>query len=185
MPEGETTPAYDGDNWTWTKAETVSGKAITPKCGETYYIKEVPATKFLQPYTHYTYYKSNNNITNLWMISDIDDTMYDETGFIITKNDEAKVCKSLTVKNQVGGASVKLTPKKVFGSKGATANDYLTYCEESGLITTTDGTPVAITMYWITPDKITVTGTTQRIISDGSNKDTISKTDEPISSTIN
>lgn len=174
--------AYDGDNWTWTKAETVNGKAITPVAETTYYLKEVPANKFLQPYMHYTYYKANNNISNLWMISDIDDLMYKETGFIVTSNNVAKVCKSLTVKNKVGGARVKLTPVKVFGTKGATANDYLTYLDMTSQF---KGQEVDVKMYWVTMDGLVVTGTVQRSVNGKTfTKTGIQKEDKAVASTI-
>lgn len=178
-------PAYDGDNWTWTKAETTNGMAITPVGGTTYYIKEVPANKYLQPYTHFTYYKANNYVSDLWLISDIDDLKYNETGFIIQSGDgmEAKVCKSLTVKNKVGGASVKLTPKYVFGSKGVTASNYLTYLDVIDTIREFGGN-VSVVMYWITPDGLTVTSSVQRNLTGATVKDTVDKEDVDHTSTI-
>ena len=178
--------AYDGDNWTWTKAETTSALSITPKCGETYYIKEVPSSKFLQPYTHYTYYMASNNIANLWMISDIDDLQYQETGFIVKAGEDvAKVCQTLTVTNKVGGASVKLAPNTIFKKKKVTSKDYLTYAAEDKIITALNaGELVVIDFYWVTMDGLRVTGTAQRTLSGAANKDTMSRTDSTISSTI-
>lgn len=162
----ETCAAYDGDNWTWTTPETVNGKAMTPVADTTYYIKEVPAAKYLQVYTHYTYTKADNKITNLWMISDVDDINYDETGVVITVGNESGVCKSLTVKNAVGSASVKLTPQRLFAKQKVTSSNYLTYLDvgvSGKLEHAQDG--VAMVMYWITPDGLMVTGTAQRTLS--------------------
>ena len=175
-----TCAAYDGDNWKWTTAQTASGKALAPVNGETYYIKEVPASKFLQPYTHFTYQTANGVVTNLWMISDIDDLNYDETGFIISKAGyEAKICTSLTVKNAVGNMSVKLTPSKLFRAKGVTNNDFLTYKD----LTAEIGAGATITMYWLTPDGLTVTGTVSRTLSNAT-MNTMTKQDNAVASTI-
>ena len=175
----EKIPAYDGDNWTWTTAQTESGLAMTPAAEVTYYIKEVPASRFLQPYTHYSYYKANNRISNLWMISDIDDLNYQQTGFVVVSNNAAKVCKSLTVKSQVGGASVKLMPTNVFRAQGATANDYLTYLDLTGKV---EG--ASILQYWITPDGLVVTGIVQRTLTNTTDRTKIVKADETVPSTI-
>ncbi len=175
--------------WDATKAYTESGLAMNAKANTVYYLKEVPDTKYLQPYTHYTYYKAApNNIANLWMLSDLDDNNYTEAGFIITKNDVAKVCKSLTVQNAVGGTQVKLTPQKIFKAKGVTSNNLLTYCQEdakSGSIdlrNCPDG--AQIKMYWATPDKVFVTSAVERTLTSSGTKASISKSDQAIASTI-
>lgn len=185
--ENENIPAYDGDNWTWTTPQTTSGKSITPVCGETYYIKEVPANRFLQPYTHYTYKTGKNDLSiqDLFMISDIDDLKYKETGFVITTNNKpAQICKSLTVKNAVGGASIKLTPKRVFRSKGASNDDYLTYFGTKPKELGSNENGVTIVQYWVTPDNLMVTGTVQRTLTGVEKQSTIQRTDASVTSTI-
>ena len=167
---------------------------MTPENGKVYYLKEVPDNKYLQPYTHYTYYKAApQNIANLWMISDIDDLNYTKTGFIITTDDEAKVCVSLTVTNQVGGSSVKLTPQKVFKANGVTSNNYLTYCQEYGSVANASvgkglsdlrSGSADVTMYWITPDNVFVTSAVQRTVTGDGTKANLAKIDNPVSSTI-
>jgi uncharacterized repeat protein (TIGR02543 family) len=163
-----TCAAYDGANWTWTTPVTDQpGNAITPKGGVTYYIKEVPADKYLQPYFHYTYLKESDpayqTIRTAWLISDIDDAMYKETGFmIINDNDKANVCTQLTVQNTVGGASVVLKPTTIFRSKGVTKG-FLSYLEvlsngEQTLLK--EGNTVV--QYWVTPDGLIVTGISAR-----------------------
>ena len=186
--------AYDGANWTWTTPVTDQpGNAITPKGGVTYYIKEVPASKYLQPYFHYTYLKesdpANQTILTAWLISDIDDAMYKETGFmIISDNDKANVCTQLTVQNTVGGASVVLKPTTIFRSKGVTKG-FLSYLEvlsngEQTLLK--EGNKVV--QYWVTPDGLIVTGTAARTYNALDTRANIKAeggvTTEPVSSTI-
>ena len=192
---GSWTKDTDGTAYTgalvnqWSNGETESGLAANVKANTVYFVKEVPDSKYLQPYTHYTYYKAAPQyIANLWMISDIDDLNYTETGFIITtNNDKAKVCKSLTVQNQVGGAKVKLTPNNVFRKKGVVATNYLTYCQEDGSVSTPEagkGTSdlrsgqANVTMYWITPDNVFVTSAVKRNLTGDGKKSGLKATDD-------
>ena len=178
--EGTTTGpkylAYNGSNWTWTKPETEAGNAITPKGGVTYYIKEVPASMYLQPYFHFTYLKesdpANQVLRSGWLISDIDDCMYKETGFVIQTADKtAYVCTQLTVQNAVGGASVVLKPQNIFRGQGVSSG-YLSYLEvmKDGACTNGMGTTATVLQYWVTPDNMIVTGTTQRVYGNLSTK---------------
>ena len=116
----------------------------------------------------------------MWAISDIDDLNYLETGFVITNNEVAKVCKSLTVQNTSGGAKVTLKPTSVFRAQGATANDYLTYKEVTGIVA--NGS--VLFQYWVTPDGLMVTGITQRTLDKIEKKTTIEKKDVTVASTI-
>lgn len=180
-------PAYDGTNWTWVDGETQNGMEMHPQAGVTYYIKEVPADKYLQPYFHYTYKKIDSNpIVTAWLISDIDDETYRETGFVIeTADGKATVCSSLTVTAQSSGNTVKLTPKRVFGSTGLTGG-FLTYRrvieEYAGLDGFGDG--ATIKQYWVTPDGLIVTGTTSRVYSGTATKDGIGCEPTAVVSTI-
>ena len=179
--------AYDGDNWTWTTAQTASGKTLEPVAGVTYYIKEVPASRFLQPYTQYTYNRSNYAISTLWMISDIDDANYQETGFYVQKdNNPAKICTSLTVKTAVGNTSVTLRPETIFKLKGATNKDYLTYLKMiDDSIDNLVGDGDTVGMYWITWDGMFVTGTAQRTLTGVGYANTLKKSDKlDVTSTI-
>lgn len=181
--ESKTPSPYTGqlaNQWTWDEY-TESGLAMSVEADKVYYLKEVPDTRYLQPYTHFTYYKTAPyNIGTLWMISDLDDVNYSETGFIITKNDVATVCKTLTVKTTVGGNSVKLTPQKVFSSKGVKSFNLLTYCEETSL---KQGS-ADITMYWITKDNVFVTSAVKRNLTGNGTKNGLASTDTVIPSTI-
>lgn len=175
--------AYDGDNATWNSAEElkVSGLEMKPEKNGVYFLKEVPAARFLQPYTHFTFYRANNAIASLLSISDVDDLNYISTGFVIVdKNNTAKVCKTLTVKTAVGGNSMKLTPQLIFATKGATANDYLFWREVTGKVADGD----KILNYWVTPDNLLVTGITERSLTNVTDRETITRADTPVKSTV-
>ncbi len=159
----ESCAAYNGDNWTWTAAQTVSGTAITPVGGTTYYIKEVPAG-YLGVYTHYTYHKGTKVIGDMWFISAVDDLMYQEAGFLVTTGKQtAKVVSTLTVTNATGGKTVTLTPSSVFRSKVAGGTDYLSYWTASSLVKA--NSTVTFVPYWITIDGVEVYGHTLRRIA--------------------
>ena len=182
-----TCAAYDGANWTWTTPVTDQpGNAITPKGGVTYYIKEVPADKYLQPYFHYTYKKGieGEPIVTAWLISDLDDQNYTESGFVIVDaKGKAKICSSLTVQNAVGGNTIKLTAKRIFGVDGSGLLTYRRVIENyAGINGFGDG--AKILQYWVTPDGLIVTGTTSRVYTGTAGKTGISCTPTPVSSTI-
>ena len=172
---------YDGDNWTWKEmASEEAGNKITPVAGYTYYIKVVPAAKFLRPYTHYTYYLKTGGIGSLFMISDIDDLNYAETGFVITSSDKAKVYRTLNIKAKNTGEVATLTPVSTFGKKGVTEDDFLTCLDVTGKVPQ-DNT---IKEYWITPDGATVTGIATRTLKNFDNKNTISAASGTVASSI-
>ncbi len=186
-----TCAAYDGANWTWTTPVTDQpGNAITPKGGVTYYIKEVPADKYLQPYFHYTYKKAateggDEPIVTAWLISDIDDTTYTDTGFIfVDQNGQAKVCSSLTVQNANGGNTIKLTPKRIFGGKGVTGG-LLTYRRViNNYAAENSFGSGTVLQYWVTPDGLYVTGIASRTYSGITLKGTIACSETKVPSTI-
>ena len=184
--EVSVTAGTTGD-WTWTTPVTDQpGNAITPKGGVTYYIKEVPADKYLQPYFHYTYKKGieGEPIVTAWLISDLDDQNYTESGFVIVDaKGKAKICSSLTVQNAVGGNTIKLTAKRIFGVDGSGLLTYRRVIENyAGINGFGDG--AKILQYWVTPDGLIVTGTTSRVYTGTAGKTGISCTPTPVSSTI-
>ncbi|MBQ3384064.1 MAG: VWA domain-containing protein [Erysipelotrichaceae bacterium] len=162
---------YSGWNYTWTDPETTKGTEITPVVGETYYIKEVPVW-FLRNYYQINYLKTSQELTGLYLISDVDDLNYDETGFILTKEENgvnivAKVNSTITVKNTATNKTVTLKPSTVFKSIGVTSDDcYLT------LLNVTEDpnyfaadTTFSMKPYWVTPDGIEVSGIKTRTIT--------------------
>ena len=181
--------AYTGDKTSWSSGETVSGLEMIPKKDDVFFLKEVPAAKYLQPYLHYTYYKESGNIPNAYLLSDTDDLNYTSTGFVIlTDNQVARIVDSLTVQTTNGGNSIKLTPKRVFGTYGVTnTTGYLTFREvisnKEGKSELKNGDTVL--QYWVTPDSLLVTGTTSRTYSGIENKNIVAvATEETIASTV-
>lgn len=145
-----------------------------PKSGQVYYLKEVPASKYLQPYFHYTYYKDGGNIANGYLISDVDDVNYSDTGYVIVDgNKEAVLVTSLTVNTTNGGSSVKLTPVRVFKAAGVT-NDtaFLNYREviKNGGTSRELDNGNTVLQYWTTFDGVIVTGTVSRTYAGVDNK---------------
>ncbi len=171
-----------GVTWQWANAYKADdgaapGDAIVPVAGQTYYIKEVP-TSYLQHYTHYTYKfgttnGTNNLITKLWMVTDVDDNNYQHVGIkYLTADNEAKVVKSLKISTSTQPvASVTLTPTSIFGSKGV-EKGYLAYTAIEW--PNVDGNKIDnILNFWVTPDNMMVTGTAQRGLVDIQSADTI------------
>lgn len=200
-----TLPVYDGTNWTWTEPQLTSAMAMNPVAGETYYIKEVPADKFLQSYIHYTYYGlmegegndahlvGTGKIGSLFAISDIDDLMYRETGFVVKSTDsilpKVHIVKSMTIQPQNHPENeATLTTEKVFHVNGD--RNYLTYSIlyneiETGEDNVVDyGDDFTVSRYWKTPDNLYVTGIVKTSYSDTDNVTTLTATDAPVSSVI-
>ena len=170
--------------WKSDDAYTVDGTAMKPVADMTYYLKEVPVNAYLQPYFHYTYYKTDGSLATAWLISDVDDLNYTETGFVIKTDDkEAEVAATLTVKNAVGGATVQLKPSSIFRSNGV-LDGYLTYLEvlESKLLDTSS----TVLQYWVTFDGLKVTGNTSRVYGSLDNKANVKSgvTTTPVDPTI-
>jgi hypothetical protein len=186
---------YDGTNSTWnamraygwntTNAEQgvnagENGLSVTPVAGRTYFIKEVPAEAYLQPYIYYTFHgvMENNNLVgsgkigSLFAISNIDDTMYFDTGFVIKNNSRqtAHVVSAMVIQpNNIPGNAVTLTPADLFSTGGAANRlTYLTLYNElqdSSANIVNAGDSFEISRYWKTPDGLYVTGTLKTIYS--------------------
>lgn len=158
---------YTGMNYNdWSGAQTVSGKAITPVAGETYYIKEVP-TYYLRNYHQINYLKKSLELKALYLMSAVDDLNYEETGFTITGTNKkaTKVISSMAFRNYATGKSVTLKADTVFNRLGITeAGEYLTYFNATNTEYFAEG-EFTVLPYWITPDKITVNGISTRTIT--------------------
>lgn len=172
--------------WSLEQAYTADGRSMNPVAGETYYLKEVPEVKYLQPYLHYTYKKPDGEITRAWAISAIDDLNYQQAGFVILdKNNKATICDTLAVTATGNNSTVILKPETVFQRRGVTEG-YLDYLQVydwdgEGNLLQEGGT---ILQYWVTPDGLMVTGVTSRVVTQITNKNTITRTDTPVKSTI-
>ena len=153
---------------------------MVPVADTVYYLKEVPP-QYLLPYFHYTYKLDSREIATAWLVSDLDDTNYTQTGFIfVDQSGQAKICDSLTVKTSVGNSTIRLTAKRVFGSEGVLSG-YLTYrrvIEDYGGMNGFANN-VSIQQYWVTPDGLLVTGTTSRIYTGIERKVTVKGTESP------
>lgn len=158
--------AYNGTKCNWGDPYTAEpGNAITPVAGTVYYVKEVPAASYMQPYFHYTYYLQGEKISSAWLVTNVDDYFLDEYGFLFvtrTENDKKNgtLVKTLTVKTEHGSSKETLTSSNVFKVPGYLA--YVTVKEKGNQ-------PIAgfvgsnVLQYWKTPDGLYVTGTAIRI----------------------
>ena len=197
---GANATEYNGVNKTWngTEAYLTNGQELTPKAGEIYYIKEVPADKYLRPYLHYTYYGTmgeNNEIVgsgkiaSLFAISDIDDMLYFETGFVIAAKHNAHVVKSLSVNAQNTDTTVTLTADKLFGvgkaSETANRLTYLKIFDEGQADNIVGfGENFTVARYWKTPDGLYVTGVTRTAYTGTGNAGSIAAADSGMTSVI-
>ncbi|MBR0136223.1 MAG: hypothetical protein IJM18_08475, partial [Clostridia bacterium] len=169
---GDDKQAYTNANIsgiTWNSTEAYKqadgaedGLHLNPEAGKVYYIKEVPDEYYLRPYLHFTYDTGNGFIRNAWLFSDVDDLNYLHTGFyVINENDDAQgVYESVTVQATHGTGTETLTANSVFeANKG-----YMTYFTviniKKGIRILQNGG--LVNQYWVTPDGLIVTGTTQR-----------------------
>ncbi len=172
---GEGVKPYTGANvvkntWVLSEALTVNGLEMAPAQDSTYFLKEVPADKYLRPYLHYTYKTGEGlgNVCTSWLISDLDDTNYTHTGFVIIdkNNDAEKVLESLTITTTTGNSTIRLTPKRVFQANSGNFLTYLTVFNdgrngEDTVNLLANGNLVM--QYWVTPDNLIVTGTNSRV----------------------
>ena len=166
MPEDKA--AYDGGNWTWTKPETK--RTITPKVGDTVYLKEVPTT-YLLPYEIDTFHRFTLQLHGLYLLSTTDDRNYQQAGFRIGSSSyqEGALFEGVTI---VPGPNsdfeeTTLTPRDVSANEAGyvlkaaylelNGSDYTGFGSAKGLKTAK--------CYWITPDGVTVTGAGQRALT--------------------
>ena len=185
----DTTPAYDGTTatWTWTTPETENGMKMNPQAGETIYIKEVPAGSYLKQMLKFTYNSDSGKIGSAWLITNADDTNYGDIGFDVyntakTLNPlvgEKATSLSITAVNtnntqdfKVSSELTDVTGKALF-TAGKLMSYKLVYVNATalrGLGKTYDTLPgdnlldanYHVVNYWITPDGLKVTGTTNR-----------------------
>lgn len=157
--------------FTTTVDETLGGgrgTAMTPKDGQVYYLKEVPANLYLQPYYRYTYHipttgeTNNGQFGNAWTFLVVDDTYYKEAGFIIVDTSmTAKICKTVTIRTAEGSKELQVTHDLVApgSSDGSRLGYYEVFNYEKGGVENQimkDGDQVF--QYWKTKDGVFVTG---------------------------
>jgi hypothetical protein len=168
--EGGTAYSYQyikGSNraaWTNANAYTTIGTAMVPVRDKVYFLKEVP-TGYLQPYTHYTYYRESKKLSGLLAVLGVDDKNYSDAGFyLITEGKSVeKVVTTLHVKAANSTVTTTLTADSVYKLKGVLAG-YLGLTDITSYIGTEN---LVIRQYWKTIDGIEVLGTTMRELAFG------------------
>lgn len=154
--------------WSKTNAYTVNGKAMTPVAGETYYLKEVPE-EYLQPYMHVVYDERSQRIVNelkqMYLMTGVDDMNYQEIG-LNTVNitlGTRKTTASFKVVDTVGDTSTTtLTTSSIWGVKG-----FLGVWDQSSDLK--ENYEFSYQPYFVTPDGVTVNGTTTRTVNTQNN----------------
>lgn len=175
---GGPTATYDGTSykgaiagyWDKSAAYTANGKTMEPVKGETYYLKEVPDDYF-KPSMALVYdtYTMPNNAVGLYLISATDDKNYNDFGLQVTskiaKNgykQEKTYALSFKVQQKVNVSTMTtITAKSAFG----VPNGYLGVWDAG--IELVENNNFSYTPYVVTPDDVTVTGTTSRTVYAG------------------
>lgn len=170
---------YDGTSykgaiagyWDKSAAYTANGTTMQPVKGETYYLKEVPDGYF-KPSMALVYdtYTNPNNAVGLYLISATDDKNYNDFGLQITSTkagengyDQVKeYALSFKVQQKVNVSTMTtITAKSAFG----VPNGYLGVWDAG--IELVENNDFSYTPYVVTPDGVTVTGTTSRTVYAG------------------
>ena len=188
LENGFTAPAdgkkYDGSNWTFTDPETANGTAITPVKDTTYYIKEVPDT-YLRPVQFETYNYFSKIETDFYLISTVDDSNYQKTGFTISGEGdiEADVYNKVNLKyaNHAAPGEATQDYKETLDVTDFSDN-------KSGLVTAyqeTDfikaqGNSIIFRAFFVTPDNVKVTGAVMRKTVTASNAESVDDNGQPV-----
>lgn len=161
---------YEGGagSWSKTNAYTTNGMSMTPVAGQTYYLKEVPE-KYLQPYMHVVYDERSQNIANelkqMYLMTGVDDMNYQEIG-LNTVNitlGTRKTTASFKVIDTVGDTTTTtLTTSSIWGVKG-----FLGVWDQSSDLK--ENYEFSYQPYFVTPDGVTVNGTTTRTVNTQNN----------------
>ena len=168
------------------------GLELHPQADETYYVKEVDDA-YLQPKTYSiynTYY--GDQVKKVYMATAIDDTNYQYVGFVVGETDqEEAVSAENAVYQQVevtrdGQPYQTLTPESFFKGTAA-AEGWLHLQAYTGEIAA--GEEFVFTPFFVTPDGVKVTGTTQRTMCFGNGtytdgNDGLHPEDAPVESTV-
>ena len=173
-------------------SDDTCGLELHPQADETYYVKEVDDA-YLQPKTYSiynTYY--GDQVKKVYMATAIDDTNYQYVGFVVGETDqEEAVSAENAVYQQVevtrdGQPYQTLTPESFFKGTAA-AEGWLHLQAYTGEIAA--GEEFVFTPFFVTPDGVKVTGTTQRTMCFGngtytSGNDGLHPEDAPVESTV-
>ena len=139
--------------WTLDTAGDVKGTEVEPKANDVFYLKEVPVC-YLKTNARWVYdWADGNKIQSMYLLTGIDESLYNDVGFVIQKeNNSAKVVSSFSYQQRNSDTVTKIKAADLIGQRG-----YL------GIVTATDlidtlkgGTRVSIMPYWVTPDGVQV-----------------------------
>ena len=172
--------------------DNTCGLELHPQADEIYYVKEVDDA-YLQPKTYSiynTYY--GKQVKKVYMATAIDDTNYQYVGFVVGETDqEEAVSAENAVYQQVevtrdGQPYQTLTPASFFKGTAA-AEGWLHLQAYTGEIAA--GEEFVFTPFFVTPDGVKVTGTTQRTMCFGNGtytggNDGLHPEDAPVESTV-
>ena len=151
-------PLADGD---------ICGLGFDPVADETYYVKEVPES-YLQPkilHVYNTYY--GNQVTQVHLVTAIDDTNYQYVGFIVESEDKAAEVNDNTVYESIGIIrDGELAEEKTLAEFFPALSDGLLHSlEYTGNIGAEQ--EFAFTPFFVTPDGVKVTGVKTRTVDMG------------------
>ena len=153
-----TAPLADGD---------ICGLGFVPVPDETYYVKEVPEA-YLQPkilHVYNTYY--GNQVTQVHLVTAIDDINYQYVGFIVESEDKAAEVNDNTVYESIGIIrDGELAEEKTLAEFFPALSDGLLHSlEYTGNIGAEQ--EFAFTPFFVTPDGVKVTGVKTRTVDMG------------------
>ena len=157
--------------WDKSAAYTADGRTMQPVKGETYYLKEVP-NDYFKPSMALVYdtYTDPYDAVGLYLISATDDKNYTDFGLQITStiagengyDQVKKYALSFKVQQKVNVSTMTtITAKSAFGVAGG----YLGVWDAG--IELVENNNFSYTPYVVTPDGVTVTGTTMRTVYAG------------------
>ena len=177
-------PKYENNTFspTWTAANAITDHTLKPGRAAIYYIKDVPK-KYLQNYVHCIFNYSSHKLDVLYPMTVSDDLNYRDLGIEFTKPDESgssqklslnrlSICRAIPFNSENSSVESKIlsatdnykadgkSTVNVFSNKNVYSG-YLCIYMSSDLADA--GQSFNVKPYWITPDKVTVYGTSNTI----------------------
>ena len=170
-----TDEVYDGSSLTteagtkfWVRANAyqaanndAKGTELVPVADEVYYLKEVPAA-YLSNNMKYIYTLETGVVTDIYLLTTVDDNLYKEVRFNVEIED-SKTAKKVTLVNKVAiqqrglagdaGTVTYYTAEKV--NSGITRG-YIGYVKNNAIIS--GGNVITLTPSWITLDGVEIGG---------------------------
>lgn len=142
----------------WTKSEAcgADGSALEPVGEKVYYLREIPEA-FLGLRAQVVYNRDNNNhIDDLYLITTVDNNIYQEAGFKVTKDNKASLYASFSLQSKYSSDVTKIKAETLNGIGG-----YVGVWEATTDLMTNadDNSEFSVLPYWITVDGIRVDDT--------------------------